>query len=145
MRFTEARFKKWTWYSAARFLRQGNKPGKSILFAVYLRDQDNKWIGNVRLFNWHSFHRTAEISFLFFDSSEWNKGFAREAIESILTYSNINLGVRRIFGDYYEPNFASGKLFSKLGFSIEGRAPQHFLSGERFVDSIRVGRILNGK
>jgi RimJ/RimL family protein N-acetyltransferase len=144
MQFTESRFKKWGHLSAFRFAFNANKTGKSVLLSIHIRDP-YLWIGNVRLFNWHDSHKSAEISFLFFDSDHWNLGYATEALDAILSFAHESLGVRKVYGDYYEPNIASERLFSKLGFSVEGRAREQFLILGNPVDSIRVGRILRGK
>lgn len=142
MQFTEARFRKWTRLSAMRFICRGNKANESLLFAVYLKDGP-EWIGNIRIFSWHEFHKSAEVSFLFFDSVHWNKGYATESLMAVLKFAKEELGVRRVYGDYYELNQSSGKLFSKLGFTVEGTATGHFLIGGTPVDSIRVGKLLN--
>lgn len=139
---TESRFVRWNYWSAARFITRANRKGSSILFAVSLIET-GRWIGNVRFFNWHPHHRSFEISFIFFDKSEWNKGFAHEAILSLLVHAKNEFGARRVYGDYYQTNLASKRLFQKLNFEIEGIAKRHFLLDGEEVNSVRVGRLLN--
>jgi RimJ/RimL family protein N-acetyltransferase len=142
MKFTEARFTHWGYLSAFRFACRANRSGDSIQASVLIKET-NQWIGNVRIFNWHPHHRTAELSFLFFDQSHWNKGYATEAVSALIEFAADNLGVRKIYGDFYEPNLFSGKLFIKLGFEVEGRSKAHFLINELPVDSVLVGKILS--
>lgn len=142
LQYTESRFDYWTRLKAIRFLLNANSPGNSVLFAVHTL-HGNTWIGNVRLFNWNPHHRTAELSFLFFDRTFWNCGFATEAVDAILKFAREKLHVRRVYGDHYANNNASGKLFSKLNFQIEGISREHFLTSNGPIDSVRVGRILD--
>ena len=79
--------------------------------------------------------------FFFYETSEWGKGYATEAIEAIINYAFDTLELHRIYADYYNTNIASEKVFSKLGFKIEGVYKDHFWLNDRFVDSIRVAKI----
>ena len=83
----------------------------------------------------------AELSFLFYDSGEWGNGYATEAIGGVVECSFDILNLHRIYADYYEMNIASERVFSKLGFHIEGIYKDHFWLEDRFVDSIRVAKI----
>jgi len=137
---TEARHCKWNREKAIEYIVNANKPMESTLFGVFLKS-DNKPIGNVRLFNFHKVHKRAELSFLFYEIREWGKGYATEAIEAIISYGFGTLELHRIYADYYNTNIASEKIFSKLGFQIEGVYKDHFWLDDRFVDSIRVAKI----
>ena len=139
MQFTEARHQKWDEEKMIKFIDEANQNG-SILFEVKIID-DNKSIGNVRLFNWNKIHCRAELSFLFYDKSEWGKNYATEAIDLILKFGKEEFNLHRITADYYACNKASEKLFSKLGFQIEGVFRDHFWLNDNFIDSIRVGKI----
>ena len=140
MRFTEARHRAWDESEIQKFVISAAKNVESILFGVFLK-KDNRHIGNIRLFNFHKIHLRAELSFLFYDKDEWGKGYATEAIRAILSYSFEDIGLHRVYADYYEPNLASAKVFSKLGFEIEGVYKKHFWFEGRFVDSIRVAKL----
>ena len=137
---TEARHRNWNRESAVEFIENANKPDESILFGVFLKS-NYKPIGNIRLFNFHKVHMRAELSFLFYDSGEWGNGYATEAIGGVVECSFDILNLHRIYADYYEMNIASERVFSKLGFHIEGIYKDHFWLEDRFVDSIRVAKI----
>ena len=109
------------------------------MFGVKLKG--SKWIGNVRLFNWSEIHKRAELSFLFYDKEEWGKGFAEEAILKILSFVRTEFKLHRITADYYACNYASKRLFEKLGFADEGTFKDHFWFEDHFVNSSRVGKI----
>ncbi len=137
---TEARHQHWDKQKVIRFIENANKPGESMLFSVLLKEQ-KKLIGNIRLFNFHKIHKRAELSFLFYDIDERNKGFATEALDAVLIYAFEELMLHRVHADYYELNSSSAKVFKKLGFHVEGTYKDHFWLNERYVDSVRVGKI----
>jgi [ribosomal protein S5]-alanine N-acetyltransferase len=137
---TEARHCKWTSEKAIKYIVNSNKPMESALFGVFLKS-DNKPIGNIRLFNFHKVHKRAELSFLFYDDSEWGKGFATESLKAIINYAFSTLMLHRVYADYYNTNIASARVFTKLGFKIEGIYKDHFWLDDGFVDSIRVAKI----
>ena len=89
----------------------------------------------------HKIHCRAELSFIFYDQEEWGKGYATEALNSIVNFAFENMNLHRIHADYYENNLASSRVFEKLGFEIEGIYKQHFFLQSTYVNSIRVGRI----
>jgi RimJ/RimL family protein N-acetyltransferase len=137
---TEARHQHWDKQTAVQFIENANKPGESILFGVFL-NRNNKPVGNIRLFNFHEIHRRAELSFLFYDTIEWGKGYATESLGAVIEYAFKKIKLNRIHADYYEVNTASKKVFEKLGFQVEGIYRDHFWLDNRYVDSVRVGKI----
>lgn len=137
---TEARHQHWDKETVVQFIENANKLGESILFGVFLK-VNNKPIGNIRLFNFHEIHRRAELSFLFYDTKEWGKGYATEALDAVIEYAFQKMKLHRIHADYYEVNSASAKVFEKLGFQNEGIYRDHFWLSNRYVDSVRVGKI----
>ena len=139
---TETRHQHWDKETAVQFIEYANKPGESILFGVFLK-VNNKPIGNIRLFNFHEIHRRAELSFLFYDTNEWGKGYATEALDGVIEYAFKKMKLHRIHADYYEVNSASAKVFKKLSFIIEGNYRDHFWLSNRYVNSVRVCKINN--
>ena len=137
---TEARHQHWNIANVKRYIDNSNKPGESILFQVSLKQID-KHIGNIRLFNFHEVHNRAELSFLFYDMEEWGKGYATEALDTVVNYAFESLKLHRIHADYYELNVRSARVFEKLGFEIEGTYRDHFLLDDMYIDSVRVGKI----
>ena len=137
MGMTEARHIIWDRYKAEKFIENSNTDD-SILFSVLICES-NKLIGNIRLFNIHPIHNRAELSLLFYDKTEWGKGYATESIKALVEYAFESLKLNRIFADYYSTNIASSKIFNKAGFKIEGVFKDHFYNNEmEYVDSIRI-------
>jgi ribosomal-protein-alanine N-acetyltransferase len=138
---TEARHKKWDIEKVKHFIINSNLDN-SLLLAVILK-QNNKPIGNIRLFNINNNnHNNAELSFLFYDKNEWGKGYATESLRIVINYAFDNLQLHRIFADYYSINTGSAKVFKKLDFQIEGIFVDHFKNeNNQYIDSIRVAKL----
>ena len=144
MGLTEARHQTWNKDKAVNFIKTASSKDSKI-FGVFIKGTD-KAIGNIRIFNIHIIHRRAELSFLFYDKTEWSKGYATEAIKKLLVHVFDELKLNRIVADYYATNIASGRLFEKLGFEIEGTYKEHFvMENGSFVDSIRVAKLNKNK
>jgi ribosomal-protein-alanine N-acetyltransferase len=140
MGMTEARHVYWDMKNVEIFIEKSNT-SDSILFSVII-DEFKKPIGNIRLFNIHPVHKRAEISLLFYDKSEWGKGYGTESVKAVVKYAFETLQLHRVIADYYSVNIASSKIFKKAGFNIEGVFKDHFFTKEmKFVDSIRIAII----
>ena len=137
---TEARHQSWDLESAKKFI-SSNDGVSAILLGAFLKNSA-KPIGNIRLFNIHFVHRRGELSLLFYDKSEWGKGYATEAINAVINFAFDDLKLHRIMADYYSTNIASSKVFKKTGFLCEGVYKDHFcVGGGQYVDSTRVSLI----
>lgn len=137
---TEARHHAWDRPRVLQFIERSNREGISTLIGIFLK-YGGRHIGNLRLFNFHPVHRRAELSFIIFDTAQWSKGYATEAVLAVCRYAFDVWGLHRIHADYYAANAASARLFDKAGFRIEGRYRDHFFSDGRYTDSIRVGKL----
>ena len=142
---TEARHKKWDIESVKQFINSNNLD--NTLFLAVVLKQNNKPIGNVRLFNINNNnHNNAELSFLFYDKNEWGKGYATESLKAVIDYAFDALQLHRIFADYYATNTGSLKVFKKLDFKIEGVFVDHFKNeNNKYINSIRVAKIKHKK
>lgn len=140
MGMTEARHVVWDQNNVEKFIEKANTED-SILLSVIINELE-KPIGNIRLFNIHHIHKRAEISLLFYDKSEWGKGYGTESVKAVVKYAFETLQLHRVFADYYSTNIASSKIFKKAGFNIEGIFKDHFFTNDmNFVDSIRIAII----
>lgn len=139
---TEARHTKWSEKKVKDYIKNSNKEGESILVGIFIKELD-KPIGNIRVFNFHSIHKRAELGIMLYDKSEWGKGYGTEALKAIVQFAFNDLKLHRICADYYSINKASARIFEKVGFNVEGVFKDHFFIKDKFVDSIRVAKINN--
>ena len=138
IQYTEARHKRWSKEDAIRYLTENKDNGNSLIFSTRIRE-NSKIIGNVRIFNFSKLHSRCELSFLFFDKSEWGKGYATESVKAICDFCFYKMNFHRVHADYYAKNEPSSRVFQKLDFEIEGVYKDHFFFEGQFIDSIRVG------
>ena len=137
---TEARHQSWNIESISAFIQVANSCS-SILFGVFLKE-NLKPIGNIRLFGIHPVHKRAELSLLFYDKTQWGKGYGTEAVKAVVNFAFDELKLHRVIADYYAINTGSSKLFEKAGFTREGIFKDHFkMPDGTFVDSIRIAII----
>jgi [ribosomal protein S5]-alanine N-acetyltransferase len=139
---TEARHKNWNLENTVEYIKNSNIEGVSKLIGIFLR-QDNRPIGNIRLFNFHPVHKRAELGILIYDKACWGKSYGTEALKAVNDYAFRELNLHRIVADYYSVNIGSAKIFQKAGYTIEGVFKDHFWLDGKFIDSIRVGIINN--
>jgi len=140
VKYTEAKYEVWTKDKIKDYIRKNNN-NSSIMIAILLQDKHQEHIGNFRIFDYSPTHNRAELSFILFKKSEWGKGYIVEALESTLSYFHETLGLHRICADYHEENYGSLRVFEKLGFKVEGIFKDHFRHSNRYLNSIRVGKI----
>jgi [ribosomal protein S5]-alanine N-acetyltransferase len=135
---TEARHTNWTTEKIKSYIGSSNQENKSILLGIFIKE-NNKPIGNIRLFNFHPIHKRCELGILLYDKGEWGKGYATEALRVVSMFVFDTLKYHRIVADYYSSNIASKKIFDKAGFEIEGVFKEHFFVNNNYEDSVRVG------
>lgn len=91
---------------------------KGIRWGIMLNASE-KLVGTVGLNNLSMWSKKAEIGFEL-HPSYWHQGIAAEAVEEILRYSFMELGLYRIGAVTYPQNEPSIRLLEKLGFQKEG-------------------------
>jgi len=140
IKYTEARWRKWDRSSVLDFVEENLKSDTSILFGIFLNDRH---VGNVRLHSRDTRNYTCEIGILVFARDVWGQGVGTKAILMATSYAYSNWGVTRVMADYFEENSASGRLFEKAGFILEGIFRNHFRNMDgSFSHSIRVAKNL---
>lgn len=64
------------------------------------------------------------------------KGLMTEAVQAVMWFAVVDLGLHRIEACYMPSNVASARVLAKLGFEIEGRLRQSLLVNGRWEDHI---------
>ena len=78
-------------------------------------------VGAVDLFDFDPHHRRAGIGILIAEPSDRRQGYAREALETMITYCFEVLLLHQVFCNIAADNSASIKLFEEAGFEESGR------------------------
>lgn len=115
------------------YLHTNAQKGTAYEFAIFLKENPEKYIGNCGLVSISKEHKKAEIAY-FIDHNEWGNGYATEAARCILDYGFQQLKLERIYGRCMTRNKASRVVMEKLGFIFEGRFKHDIKKGEVFED-----------
>lgn len=128
--------------AAIGFFDQQYRAARNVRWGVVLHGSEDV-IGTVLLSNF----RRAAIADLGYDlrPDYWGKGIMREALEKLLSFAFLELGLLRIQAYVRPENTASARLLEKLGFELEGLLKQagYHDTQEGFYDIQLYARINN--
>lgn len=137
---TESRYRRWNLKEVRRYIQEkANIPWESILVGVFIRDEE-RHIGNIRLHSFSKFNKRVEVGILIWDKKEWGKGYATEALKTLIEYIFKTLRLHKICAEYYSVNKGSQNLFKKLGFKTEGVLKDHFIVDGKFINAVRIAK-----
>jgi len=106
--------------------------GKGIRWGILLK-KNNRFIGTVGFHNWNERHHRAEIGYEL-DIGAWGKGYMHEALEAIIGFGFVSMGLNRIEAVVYPKNDASISLLLKHNFKKEGLLEEYTFYRDKFQD-----------
>ncbi|MCL2545232.1 MAG: (d)CMP kinase [Clostridia bacterium] len=101
-------------------------------WAITLK-KENKAIGAIGFHVESEFDSVADISYTL-GKAFWNRGIITEALQSVLRYALVSVGINRIEAFHAIHNPASGMVMRKAGMQYEGRARQKYRSHRGLED-----------
>lgn len=110
-----------------------DKSNRTIYFGIEIKLSE-EFIGIIQLNNIDYISRTAVLGFVIGEISSQRHGFGFEACNLIISYSFLQLNIRKITSYVVENNQVSIKLFEKLGFFNEGRLKDHYYVDGSYKD-----------
>lgn len=122
------------WYESLQ------KEGSGIAWKIIERSTGNK-LGVIAVYLYKPEHKKAEIGFWLLPQF-WNKGFASEALASVINYWKTEKGLHRLEGFVEEGNSASSKLLEKAGFQYEGTMKECEIKNGTYISLLIYGLIL---
>jgi len=111
-----------------------NNPGTWFQFVIIIKD-DNRLIGDIGV----HFHAsdTSQVEMGCTLNQEYHgKGFAFEALQSIINYLFDDLGKRRIIASIDSRNQASIRLIERLGFQKKAHVTENSILKSEWVDDL---------
>lgn len=129
-RFLEVRHSFHTVENCRSFIDQMNADPNQHLFGVFLKS-NGRHIGNAKIGFIKPEYASGELSLLIGDRSSWGCGYGREIVRALTSYGFNELGLERIEAGCYESNFASLKIFLKVGYAVEGFFRESVLVNEK--------------
>ncbi|MEN8157917.1 MAG: GNAT family N-acetyltransferase [Bacteroidota bacterium] len=96
------------------------------------RNGETRPVGAIDLFDFDPYHRRAGVGILVAEPSDRRKGYAREALDSLMKYCFDVLKLRQIWCNIAEGNRKSLKLFTSAGFQVVGEKKDWLFNGEGY-------------
>lgn len=119
-----------------KYLKHQEK--KNIFFwAIHLKE-NNKHIGNIKIDPINKEINSGEYGIMMGDKSEWGKGFAYEASQSVINYCFNTLGLKQITLGVKNENIGAIKLYEKLNFDVYSEVNDTNVDMISKLDSIRM-------
>lgn len=106
---------------------------KQLRLVIELKN-NNTPIGLIDLFDFDPFHNRAGIGVLLHDKIHRQKGYASEALETLINYCFNSLQVHQLFCNITTSNQASIDLFESKNFEITGTKKQWIKSEKGWKD-----------
>lgn len=122
--------------SVRRYVEKITPPN---LLCKIVRKSDQGHVGNITLHQFDPIHRRMEIGIIIGDPSARGQGLGREACGTIARFGFDHLNLHKITAGTVVENAAMTRVFTSLGFTIEGRLREHFSLDGAFHDVYRFG------
>lgn len=113
----------------------------SILFGVFLKNDQRSFIGTVHVSGIDFYHFIASIGLCLFAKRAWGKGYAIQSLKVVREYLFVKLGLHYLEGAVYTENINSVKLFENAGFLEKCRIDNKFRHVDSFKEVIYFGVI----
>jgi ribosomal-protein-alanine N-acetyltransferase len=137
-RYLESRFARHSLDGLPPWIEQMNNSPDSLLLGLFTRSE-GLHIGNIKLGPIDSHHGRGDIGLMLGEKSHWGRGYASEAIMRVAVHAFDDLGLRKLTAGCYANNIGSMKAFEKVGFTIEARLAEHWVSDDGVQDGILMG------
>jgi [ribosomal protein S5]-alanine N-acetyltransferase len=108
------------------------------LFGIFLKGHE-RLIGTIRLSDVSPHHFFGGVGICLFDKSQWQKGYALEALQALVRFAFDRLGLHYLEAGCYAENRGSVRLFEKAGFTIVARHENKYRHENRFVPVVFLG------
>jgi len=103
-----------------------------VAFSINITNQSSIGMVSLNQIDWR--HGKAEVRILIGAEGSLSKGFGKEALKSISSFSFYKLGLHKLYAYILENNIASIKAFEGSGFIQEARLKKDRLSNGEFID-----------
>ena len=107
--------------------------GTALQFAI-IEKASGRAIGTLLLFRYDEASARAEIGYVM-GRAQWGRGFTHEALGALLESAFGTVGLNRIEANVEPDNVASNKLLLKLGFVLEGRLRENWVTQGKPCDT----------
>jgi ribosomal-protein-alanine N-acetyltransferase len=115
--------------------------GHSCPFIAFMRDDPERMIAGINIFN--IMRGTFSAAFLGYgvDANVQGRGIGTEAVGAVVNYVFAELRLHRVMANYNPVNERSARLLEKLGFEREGYARDYLFLNGAWRDHILTAKI----
>jgi RimJ/RimL family protein N-acetyltransferase len=108
----------------------------SILFGIFIKDNQNPFIGTIRVHNIDQFHFSASVGVCLFAKRAWRRGYACNALRLIKEYLFKDVQIHYLEAGVYAENLNSIYCFLHAGFAEHYRVNNKYRHIDGFEDVI---------
>ena len=110
----------------------------AVFFAVYSRDSEPRYLGNVWLWGIHPVNRNAELRVLLGDPEARGKGYGTEACRLLVEFAFRRMNLHKVHLYVLASNPRAKRAFEKAGFREEGLLRDEFYVDGSYRDVYRM-------
>ncbi|MEN6374678.1 MAG: GNAT family N-acetyltransferase [Smithella sp.] len=108
----------------------------SILFGIFLKQDNDSFVGTIRVHNIDYFHFSASIGICLFAKRVWKKGYASNALRLINEYLFKDVHMHYLEAGVYSENISSINCFLKAGYVEQYRVSDKYRHMDSFEEVI---------
>lgn len=110
---------------------------------VICKVNNNETIGCIDFFDYEPKHKRVGVGVLISTDKEKQKGYASEALQLLCSYAFTYLDMHQVYANIPEDNYASIKLFEKIGFIKSGTKIDWIYSQDKYKNELHYQLINN--
>lgn len=120
----------------ARFIEEQNYDLYATRQMRLIIEAEGAIVGSIDIFDFDPQHLRFGIGILIYQESDRRKGYAKEAIETVVEYGRNTLNLKQIWANIATDNIASIALFESCGFSKCAHRKEWINRGGEFIDEV---------
>ena len=120
----------------ARFIEEQNYDLYATRQMRLIIEAEGAIVGSIDIFDFDPQHLRFGIGILIYQESDRRKGYAKEAIETVVEYGRNTLNLKQIWANIAIDNIASIALFESCGFSKCAHRKEWINRGGEFIDEV---------
>lgn len=120
----------------ARFIEEQNYDLYATRQMRLIIEAEGAIVGSIDIFDFDPQHLRFGIGILIYQESDRRKGYAKEAIETVVEYGRNTLNLKQIWANIAADNIASIALFESCGFSKCAHRKEWINRGGEFIDEV---------
>lgn len=111
--------------------------GKQIIYVLVNRDDCNKPLGKITLFDLNTRNHSAEFGYYLPDNNRGH-GLGSIMVSKFIqnSFKDDKLNLNKIYATTSSNNYSSIKLLEKYSFKLDGRLREHYWIGENRYDQL---------